>query len=205
MDGSCHLAANSCDSVRCCLYYKRYLEESERGGSSVGIVIQGVCVLMGFFFFSSRRRHTRSDRDWSSDVCSSDLRHIRAVPKARLKTGSPELRCDDKLEEAVAGVVAIGIFVGRQDGAIKNTAERPTDAVFAVLTDEVSDVPELRRLGQSDHAQRGITVKLLAGCVLPPIVQCRHEPSNDAAILDEATGGHLFSKAEAMTESQRIV
>src|SRR2546421_1482328 len=24
-------------------------------------------------FFSSRRRHTRSDRDWSSDVCSSDL------------------------------------------------------------------------------------------------------------------------------------
>src|SRR5206468_9541003 len=29
------------------------------------------CVIM--FFFSSRRRHTRSDRDWSSDVCSSDL------------------------------------------------------------------------------------------------------------------------------------
>src|SRR5215469_17657932 len=28
---------------------------------------------MFFFFFSSRRRHTRSLRDWSSDVCSSDL------------------------------------------------------------------------------------------------------------------------------------
>src|SRR2546421_134160 len=27
----------------------------------------------GYFFFSSRRRHTRSDRDWSLDVCSSDL------------------------------------------------------------------------------------------------------------------------------------
>src|SRR2546427_11161714 len=27
-----------------------------------------------FFFFSSRRRHTRFDCDWSSDVCSSDLR-----------------------------------------------------------------------------------------------------------------------------------
>src|SRR5207245_8297161 len=26
-----------------------------------------------FFFFSSRRRHTRCYRDWSSDVCSSDL------------------------------------------------------------------------------------------------------------------------------------
>src|SRR6266496_6758915 len=28
------------------------------------------------FFFSSRRRHTRSLRDWSSDVCSSDLRRV---------------------------------------------------------------------------------------------------------------------------------
>src|SRR5438874_12443503 len=30
-------------------------------------------VCLFFFFFSSRRRHTRSLRDWSSDVCSSDL------------------------------------------------------------------------------------------------------------------------------------
>src|SRR5207249_9564544 len=29
------------------------------------------------FFFSSRRRHTRSKRDWSSDVCSSDLGALR--------------------------------------------------------------------------------------------------------------------------------
>src|SRR5256885_16358951 len=31
-------------------------------------------VCMYFFFFSSRRRHTRLQGDWSSDVCSSDLR-----------------------------------------------------------------------------------------------------------------------------------
>src|SRR5690606_39918432 len=30
-------------------------------------------ILSVFFFFSSRRRHTRFSRDWSSDVCSSDL------------------------------------------------------------------------------------------------------------------------------------
>src|SRR2546429_1362911 len=29
------------------------------------------------FFFSSRRRHTRCSRDWSSDVCSSDLVLVR--------------------------------------------------------------------------------------------------------------------------------
>src|SRR2546429_4065123 len=31
--------------------------------------------LLVFFFFSSRRRHTRCSRDWSSDVCSSDLKN----------------------------------------------------------------------------------------------------------------------------------
>src|SRR5690349_24826136 len=34
---------------------------------------------MYFFFFSSRRRHTRSLRDWSSDVCSSDLEERRVA------------------------------------------------------------------------------------------------------------------------------
>src|SRR5256884_5262697 len=32
-----------------------------------------------FFFFSSRRRHTRCSRDWSSDVCSSDLMRVLPV------------------------------------------------------------------------------------------------------------------------------
>src|SRR2546429_5139446 len=36
-----------------------------------------------FFFFSSRRRHTRCSRDWSSDVCSSDL---TALHRARCST-----------------------------------------------------------------------------------------------------------------------
>src|SRR5207245_8717935 len=35
-----------------------------------------------FFFFSSRRRHTRCYRDWSSDVCSSDLERRRRTLRA---------------------------------------------------------------------------------------------------------------------------
>src|SRR5256885_10793957 len=31
------------------------------------------CAWLSIFFFSSRRRHTRLQGDWSSDVCSSDL------------------------------------------------------------------------------------------------------------------------------------
>src|SRR6266508_3957209 len=42
-------------------------------------------VMFFFFFFSSRRRHTRWPRDWSSDVCSSDLGGDR-----RITTPDPE-------------------------------------------------------------------------------------------------------------------
>src|SRR5712675_2953311 len=38
-----------------------------------------ICVICVFFFFSSRRRHTRCSRDWSSDVCSSDLAGLSVV------------------------------------------------------------------------------------------------------------------------------
>src|SRR3989339_1410125 len=46
------------------------------------VLLGAICVAFGnFFFFSSRRRHTRLVSDWSSDVCSSDLmiRHTRLV------------------------------------------------------------------------------------------------------------------------------
>src|SRR5699024_11059139 len=41
------------------------------------------------FFFSSRRRHTRSKRDWSSDVCSSDLSNKITVGETAIAIGSP--------------------------------------------------------------------------------------------------------------------
>src|SRR5260221_13712978 len=47
-----------------------------------------------WFFFSSRRRHTRSLCDWSSDVCSSDLSRTRDV------------RCVRRASSGAAGVAA---------------------------------------------------------------------------------------------------
>src|SRR5205809_6147239 len=37
------------------------------------VYLDVLMIFFFFFFFSSRRRHTRCSRDWSSDVCSSDL------------------------------------------------------------------------------------------------------------------------------------
>src|SRR5690606_1205580 len=56
------------------------------------------------FFFSSRRRHTSFSRDWSSDVCSSDL--VRVAPLRgesgveRLFTAVPERRVADVMRQA---------------------------------------------------------------------------------------------------------
>src|SRR5438067_4338270 len=51
-------------------------------------MIVPVSFFLFVFFFSSRRRHTRSKRDWSSDVCSSDLLHtygdLRPCPREQI-------------------------------------------------------------------------------------------------------------------------
>src|SRR5699024_969993 len=53
-------------------------------------------LFLSCFFFSSRRRHTRSKRDWSSDVCSSDLAAIGC-------DGARHRLCAIHLELAFAG------------------------------------------------------------------------------------------------------
>src|SRR2546422_7157427 len=49
-------------------------------------------LLFLFFFFSSRRRHTRCSRDWSSDVCSSDLRSAGGTVRPGRASGRPTSR-----------------------------------------------------------------------------------------------------------------
>src|SRR2546421_2457932 len=64
-----------------------------------------------FFFFSSRRRHTRSDRDWSSDVCSSDL-NVEGIDSylARQRTQLPVIgpAGQERLRKARAHISGTG-------------------------------------------------------------------------------------------------
>src|SRR5438034_4178064 len=95
------------------------------GASSAGVILFGSCVSVFcfLFFFSSRRRHTISLCDWSSDVCSSDLVPPRARcldtrekleiegPSQRLPRLEHELRgerLDDRRQPAQMVGVAMG-------------------------------------------------------------------------------------------------
>src|SRR5215203_5066777 len=87
-----------------------------------------------FFFFSSRRRHTRYWRDWSSDVCSSDLDVLRpgkALVGARTKPRNLDAVRREKAARRCGGIrhllsgwqcegrhrrcIAIVAFVGREE------------------------------------------------------------------------------------------
>src|SRR2546429_6856201 len=80
-----------------------------------------------FFFFSSRRRHTRCSRDWSSDVCSSDL-----VP-APTRRENPRLAQWKEARE----VFPIYLALAKQQEidipfpqATRNLPEQPDTALF---------------------------------------------------------------------------
>src|SRR5256885_11868742 len=62
--------------------------ESQRGGVRWLGLLDIIESLRFDFFFSSRRRHTRLQGDWSSDVCSSDLR----TPSSLLQVTSLVIR-----------------------------------------------------------------------------------------------------------------
>src|SRR5689334_24857582 len=61
------------------------------------------------FFFSSRRRHTRWNCDWSSDVCSSDLRNLWDVIENLRKGGKTIVITTHYMEEAerLCDIVAV--------------------------------------------------------------------------------------------------
>src|SRR5688572_32970090 len=69
------------------------------------------CMIITIFFFSSRRRHTRFDCDWSSDVCSSDLplkksvigQQIAAADGIEAAHGAHEVSLDFRSEERRVG------------------------------------------------------------------------------------------------------
>src|SRR6266481_8761943 len=76
----------------------------------------GLAVFVLVFFFSSRRRHTRWNCDWSSDVCSSDLlaactlglgASLRAVLEAMTRSGKQIVLVLDA-DRRLAGAVTDG-------------------------------------------------------------------------------------------------
>src|SRR5690606_40430618 len=97
-----------------------------------------LCLALCFFFFSSRRRHTRFSRDWSSDVCSSDL--APAVGADALARGEGERA--GAVDGVLPGVEELDDRVLQQGG------------IGGVLHAQAGQRSEERRVGKEGSAGR---------------------------------------------------
>src|SRR5260370_37005106 len=107
-----------------------------------------VCTALSFFFFSSRRRHTRFKCDWSSDVCSSDLRcHPRRAKGCWIRDATAARRAALRILRAVR---ANATFQAARDRAVPGLEARDrrlANALAAGVPRRQADLdrpPELR-------------------------------------------------------------
>src|SRR2546430_3530582 len=82
-------------------------------GTAIGLVSvcdggELVSFLCVFFFFSSRRRHTRFDCDWSSDVCSSDLLEVARIYRGLIDEDASRQETDFAFYLEEAALVTLG-------------------------------------------------------------------------------------------------
>src|SRR2546430_9751703 len=92
-------------------------------GCSIIVRFTAIARCIAFFFFSSRRRHTRFDCDWSSDVCSSDLQ----IRQEFNHLSENEALLSDLFAEvvkflsnlAVAAAQFVGLLIAIQRGVVK--------------------------------------------------------------------------------------
>src|SRR3989454_7177656 len=91
------------------------------------------------FFFSSRRRHTRLQGDWSSDVCSSDLKLWTTALLAHAGLPVPETVVCEHPDEAMAAFRALGdvivkpLFGSMGLGMVRVSDEEMAFRVFRTL------------------------------------------------------------------------
>src|SRR5687768_17778753 len=84
------------------------------------VIFHMYCFCADFFFFSSRRRHTRCSRDWSSDVCSSDL------PIRETSSPTSSIRFPNGTTSAISSVKARGRSEERREGKSVDLGGRRT-------------------------------------------------------------------------------
>src|SRR5207249_8959082 len=98
-----------------------------------------------FFFFTSRSRHTRSKRDWSSDVCSPDLRPGRLDVKIKI----------ERPDRSAAGDIFRKYLTTQIPIAESETRHFSGDAVAAIDAMIAATRSEERRVGKECRSRGG--------------------------------------------------
>src|SRR5690606_20401462 len=107
------------------------------------------------FFFSSRRRHTRFSRDWSSDVCSSDLEHTQADFDAFMsKYGDMFPERPRNLSELVDVLARRAAATQRLLASMTPRQREELENLINQTLDQAGLSEQMRRLGEALYARR---------------------------------------------------
>src|SRR5256885_4789660 len=143
------------------------------------------------FFFSSRRRHTRLQGDWSSDVCSSDLRRvgqflrscgcISTVTRPRRAHGGPPHR-PVKIATRAAGTAHIAAGSRRVPRSEEHTSElqSPCNLVCRLLLEKKKNAKDAILVLQLNHPLQCYLISPIPpsrGSLLRPILRATHPQS----------------------------
>src|SRR5690606_33829145 len=79
-------------------------------------------IYVHLFFFSSRRRHTRFSRDWSSDVCSSDLVRRQVPVGDTVTVAELAQRMAVKATEVIKALMSLGVMATINQSIDQDTA-----------------------------------------------------------------------------------
>src|SRR5690625_2034824 len=153
--------------------------------------------LMLFFFFSSRRRHTRWPRDWSSDVCSSDLDSkisaelgLETLTEATMNGAARDLRQEFKSDQYRVMIVANKFQTGFDQPLLcAMYVDKKLSGITAVQT--------LSRLNRTHTTQKGTKKTSLLTQVVdfvnePTDIQEAFEPYYADSQIDELTDPNLI-------------
>src|SRR6266542_3679742 len=141
-----------------------------------------------FFFFSSRRRHTRCYRDWSSDVCSSDLAEARVVSERLLRVLSRpyELPTGTAFVSASIGLAGcatagdVPTLLRNADLALRFAKQRGKRRVeqYDAAYDE-----QVRRRTELEHELRGAAERGELMVVYQPVVRLPDAEHRHARVI----------------------
>src|SRR2546427_4694385 len=131
------------------------VDANAQGYDDDGVVYE--CFESCFFFFSSRRRHTRFDCDWSSDVCSSDLdwENAHRMESDRLRAENPNI--DPKLLDSPQARYATLEKMVRDQvlaAAVQKMHLAASDAQLVRTLQEIPAIAALKKPDGSMDAER---------------------------------------------------
>src|SRR5690554_69097 len=115
------------------------------------------------FFFSSRRRHTRCGRDWSSDVCSSDLHVIKLSEQTRIDNG----RFFDDMSQVPTHAITMGMadIAGAKEIALVITGKHKAETVLQLFESPITEQMPASMLKQ--HNNTHFLIDEAAASLLP--------------------------------------